>query len=50
MSKTPYFPPLYREVDCGQCEIAAKCRNYGKSQRNRRDFSGFIRKVPPPSG
>ena len=19
MSKTPYFPPLYREVDCGQC-------------------------------
>ena len=30
MSKTPYFPALYREVDCGQCEIAAKCRNYGE--------------------
>ena len=46
MSKTPYFPPLYREVDCGQCEIAAKCRNYGKSQRNRRDFSVLSGRCP----
>ena len=46
MSKTPYFPALYREVDCSKCEIAAKCRNYGKSQRNRRDFSVLSGRCP----
>lgn len=38
MSNTPYFPPLYGEVDCGKCEIASECRCRYKYQRNRRDF------------
>ncbi len=38
MNNTPYFPPLYGEVDCGQCEIASECPCRYKYQRNRRDF------------
>ena len=49
MSGTPYFPPLYGDVDCGRCEIASKCPCQYRYQRNRRDFlpaSGRCPRLP----
>ncbi len=53
MNDTPYFPPLYGDVDCGKCEIAAGCWCCGKHQRNRRDFthtSGRCPRLPDERG
>ena len=44
--RQPYFPPLYGDVDCGMCDIAAECWCCGEYQRNRRDFSHSSGRCP----
>lgn len=49
---SPYFPPLYGSVDCGQCENT-ECWCRGKYQRSRRDFthtSGRCPRLPDERG
>ncbi len=51
--KSPYFPPLYGNVDCRQCEESTTCICAGKHQRNRRDFtytSGRCPRLPDRRG
>ena len=51
-SRTPYFPPLYGAVECGECK-REDCPNRGKFQRNRRDFtwtSGRCPRLPDMRG
>jgi hypothetical protein len=53
MSEKPYFPPLYGDVACGQCEIKDECPSCGKYQRNRREFtftSGRCPRLPDKRG
>lgn len=53
MNDKPYFPPLFGEVDCYQCEMRADCRCFDKYQRNRRDFthtSGRCPRLPDKRG
>ena len=58
-----YFPAFNGEADCNRCELVdwsdgrtygkADCPSYGKSQRNRRDFtytSGRCPKLPDQRG
>ena len=45
-TQKPYFPPLYGDVDCGMCDIAAECWCCGEYQRNRRDFSHSSGRCP----
>lgn len=53
MSDRAYFPPLYGDVDCYQCEIGTNCHAYGKYQRKLRDFtigSGRCPRLPDWGG
>ena len=51
--KAPYFPPTYERPDCPWCEKKKGCPNYGKYQRDRRDFtvtSGRCPRLPDRRG
>lgn len=52
MGNIPYFPPLYGDVVCGECD-KADCESRGKYQRRLRDFpytSGRCPRLPDSQG
>lgn len=45
MEKTPYFPPLYGDVVCRECD-KADCMSRDRYQRRRRDFTYTSERCP----